>query len=455
MSQSDTSGRPNNGAAIENATLPHASRKNARGQVLLLTAMAIVVLIGFVALATDTGILWSQRRQMQTATDAAAIAGVSALRSKTSISSAASNVASLNGFTNGVNNATVTVNNPPSGGTYAGNSNYVEVVIAQQEPTYFLRVLGNSSVKVSTRAVSGVMNATGCIYSLNPSAAKAFSASNGVNVSSSCGIFVNSSSSDAFDIVGGATIKTTGVGIVGMAAMNNGGSVQNMSGGALTISQNIAPAGDPLAHITTPTVGNCTYTGTQNLNAYTAQQSPPYSGRYVLNPGVYCGGINASNGTSVIFNAGTYIMAGGGLSLLNGGGTATGTNVTFFLTTGAKANYSGANSAYAGVTIANGVTVTLSAPTTGGVNSLEGILFFQDRSVPTGSAASSFAGGASTTLSGALYFPTTTLNYSNGTNGTYTLLVADTLVFTGGATMNNNYTSLADGSPIQSSSLYE
>jgi Flp pilus assembly protein TadG len=454
MSQSDTSGRSNSGAAIENATPPRVLRKNARGQVLLLTAMAIVVLIGFVALATDTGILWSQRRQMQTAADAAAIAGVSALRNKTSISSAASNVASLNGFRNGVNSTTVTVNNPPLGGSYAGNSNYVEVVVSQLEPTYFLRVLGNSSVKVSTRAVSGIMNATGCIYSLNPSAAKAFSASNGVNVSSSCGIFVNSSSSDAFDIVGGATIKTTGVGVVGQAAIN-GGSVQNMSGGALTVSQNIAPAGDPLAHITTPTVGNCTFTGTQNLNSYTAQQSPPYSGRYVLNPGVYCGGINASNGTSVAFNAGTYIMAGGGMSLLNGGGTATGTNVTFFLTTGAKAGYSGANSAYAGVTIANGATVTFSAPTTGGVNSLEGILFFQDRSVPTGSAASSFAGGASTTLSGALYFPTTTLNYSNGTNGTYTILVADTLVFTGGATMNNNYASLADGSPIQSSSLYE
>jgi uncharacterized membrane protein len=214
MSQSDTSGRSNSGAAIENATPPRASCKNARGQVLLLTAMAIMVLIGFVALATDTGILWSQRRQMQTATDAAAIAGVSALRNKTSISSAASNVASLNGFTNGVNSATVIVNNPPLGGSYAGNSNYVEVVVSQLEPTYFLRVLGNSSVKVSTRAVSGIMNATGCIYSLNPSAAKAFSASNGVNVSSSCGIFVNSSSSDAFDIVGGATIKTTGVGEV-------------------------------------------------------------------------------------------------------------------------------------------------------------------------------------------------------------------------------------------------
>ncbi len=455
MSQFHTSRGQNAGDANGLRSQSRKISGIARGQVLVLAAMVIVVLIGMVALATDMGILWSERRQMQTATDAAAIAGVSALRSSSDVTAAARNVATLNGFTNGVNNATITVNHPPASGPNAGNANYVEVLIAQAEPTYFLRVLGNSSMNVSTRAVSGVMNAAGCIYALNPSAPKAFSASNGVNVGSSCGIYVNSSSSDAFDVVGGATIKTTGVGIVGQAVLNNGGAVENMSGGSLTLSQNIAPVGDPLAHITAPSVGSCTYTGTQNYSSYTAQQTPPYSGKYVISPGVYCGGISVSNGVSITFNSGTYILAGGGMSLQNGGGTATGTNVTFYDTTGARAGYSGSNSSYAGITIANGVTVSFAAPTTGGTNSLEGILFYQDRTVPTGSAASTFAGGANMTLSGALYFPTTTLNYSNGINAAYTILVADTLVFTGGATLNNNYASLTDGSPIQSSSLYE
>jgi hypothetical protein len=417
--------------------------------------MVIVVLVGMVALATDVGILWSDRRQMQLAADAAAIAGVSALRSSGDVTSAARNVASLDGFTNSVNNTTVTVNNPPASGPNAGNSNYVEVLITESEPTYFLRVLGHTSANVSTRAVSGIANSAGCIYALDPSATKAFSASNGVNVSSTCGIFVDSNSSDALDVVGGAVVKTTGVGVVGQAVMNNGGAIENTSGGSLTISQNIAPVPDPLAHITAPTVGSCTYTGTQNYNAYTATQSPPYSGKYVINPGVYCGGISISNGVSVTFNSGTYILAGGGMSLQAGGGTISGSNVSFYVTTGAKAGYSGSNSAYGGVTMANGVNVTFTAPTTGGTNSLEGILFYQDRSVPTGSAATTFAGGANLTLNGALYFPTTTLNYSNGINAAYTILVADTLVFTGGATMNNNYASLTDGSPIQSSSLFE
>lgn len=457
MSQSHTFKGSNDGGAGGKAADPCSCRGMARGQVLVLTAIVMVVLIEFAALATDLGFLWTKRRQMQTATDAAAIAGVTALRNNASITSAVNGVASLNGFTNGINNATVTVNNPPSSGRYAGNPNYVEVIIAQAEPSYFLRVLGYSSTKVSTRAVGAAMNAAGCIYTLNPSIAKALSVSNGANISASCQIYVNSNSSDALDVVGGATIKTTGVGVVGQAVVNRGGSIQNMSGGSLTVSQNIAPVADPLAHINPPTVGKCTYTGTQHYNSYTAQQSPPYSGNYVINPGVYCGGIKASNGISITFNSGTYILAGGGMSLLNGGGKAIGANVTFYLTTGSKAGYSGANSGYGGINIANGVTVNLSAPATGGENSLEGILFFQDSSVPAGSAASYFGGGANMTLNGALYFPTTQLNYSNGVNAAYTILVADNLIFTGGATINinNNYTSLADGSPIQSSSLYE
>ena len=128
------------------------------------------------------------------------------------------------------------------------------------------------------------------------------------------------------------------------------------------------------------------------------------------------------------------------------GGATSGTNLTFYNTTGSAAGYTGANNAYAGISIANGVTATFSRTDISG--SLSGILFFQDRSVPKGSAASSFAGGTSLNLTGALYFPTTQLNYSNGASAAYTILVADTLTFTGGATMNNNYTSLANGSPI-------
>jgi len=56
--------------------------------------------------------------------------------------------------------------------------------------------------------------------------------------------------------------QTPASALSGMAAMNNGGSVQNMFGRSIDDKSEYRAGGDPLAHITMPTVGNCTFTGT-------------------------------------------------------------------------------------------------------------------------------------------------------------------------------------------------
>jgi hypothetical protein len=60
-------------------------------------------------------------------------------------------------------------------------------------------------------------------------------------------------------------------------------------------------------------------------------------------------------------------------------------------------------------------------------------LFFQDRAI-TSNVDAQFIGGATMQLTGSLYFPTTTLYYSNGSSTvTYsTGLVAKQIVFSGG-----------------------
>ena len=414
----------------------------------------MVAVMGSVGMAIDLGYMEHQKIKMQSAADAAAIAGASVLAGGSSaISAAALEDSSLNSFTNGVSSTTVTVNNPPTSGPNSGNSSYVEVIVAQPQNTYFLGALGYHSVTVKARAVAQSQSAAGCVYALDSSASQAVNMSNGVSISSSCGVVVDSSSSSALSVIGGAKLTTTSVGVVGNYSVNNGGTIVKYSGGgSLTPATGMIAVPDPLGSVAAPTVSGCTYTGTQTYNSYVASQTPPYSGKYTINPGTYCGGISASNGISITFNPGTYILAGGGMSLQNGGGSTSGTGVTFYNTKGSAASYTGSNNAYAGISIANGVTATFSAPTSG---SLSGILFFQDRSVAKGSAASTFAGGTSLNLAGALYFPTTQLNYSNGASAAYTILVADTLVFTGGATMNNNYTSLSSGSPIKMARLSE
>jgi uncharacterized membrane protein len=95
----------------------------------VLVAVAPVVLVGLVGIAIDSGVLWGTKRKMQTAADAAAVAGAVASRDSQSVTSAADNMASLNGFTNGSNSVSVTVTCPYSSGSCAGISNCVKVNI--------------------------------------------------------------------------------------------------------------------------------------------------------------------------------------------------------------------------------------------------------------------------------------------------------------------------------------
>ena len=80
-------------------------------------------------------------------------------------------------------------------------------------------------------------------------------------------------------------------------------------------------ASDPLAYVQAPTVGSCAHT---NFSVNNNGSSSTY---YQLYPGTYCGGIKISNGYTN-FNAGTYVLAGGGLTT-NGGPTMAGSRDYF------------------------------------------------------------------------------------------------------------------------------
>jgi len=167
-------------------------------------------------------------------------------------------------------------------------------------------------------------------------------------------------------------------------------------------------------------------------------------GTFTLSPGVYCGGLSINNGAKVTFSPGTYIINGGSLTFA-GGTTSTGTGVTFYLT--------GTNANFGGVQIGNGITTTLTAPTSG---TYQGILFDQDRTI-TSSVQESIEGGATMQLGGTLYFPTTTVNYANGTNTTnyYTALVAKDIVFAGGAYIKYDSTGQTTGMLVKTAALLQ
>src|SRR5437867_6191894 len=145
-------------------------RAHSRGQVMAMGAFSLIALCALVGLAVDTGYFFDSRRRIQTAADAAALAGAEQLRRAGSTQPvvAANNAAVANGFTNGASGTTVAVRNPPTSGDYTTNSAYVEAIITQDRPTLFMGILGLSTGRVSARAVAGVQDSTNCIYALSP-----------------------------------------------------------------------------------------------------------------------------------------------------------------------------------------------------------------------------------------------------------------------------------------------
>jgi uncharacterized membrane protein len=129
----------------------------------------MAALLGFMALAADVGLLFRAKRNMQIAADAGAINAAAEL-SVGDWTAAGKAGSALNGVTDGVNNTTVVVNNPPASGAYKGNGSYVEVVVSQLQPTFFMNAFGKKSMLVAARAVATTVPTTTCIYALNPAA---------------------------------------------------------------------------------------------------------------------------------------------------------------------------------------------------------------------------------------------------------------------------------------------
>ena len=385
------------------------------GQIVVLTTIALVVLLAMAGVAVDLGMLWTQRREMQTAADAAAIAGVLEIKNQGSVRSAAWSDSSQNGFTNGANGVTVTVNNPPATGSYVSDPTAVEVIIQQPEPTYFLPVIGVTSVPVRARAVAH-RSAHDCVYVLDKSASNALVVSGSGNLNADCGVVDDSNSSAALVVSGGACVQASSIGVVG------GDSVTGCTNP--TPKTGITNVPDPLAWVQAPSVGGCSYTNYPHVNSGTST---------VLNPGVYCNGITVSgNGVLATLNPGTYILAGGGLTV-SGGASLKGDGVAFY-------NTGNRTYAYKPIVVSGGSSTALSAPSSG---SLAGILFFQDRSF-TNPAQNTVSGTSGASMQGALYFPTTPLVISGGSSvSPFTMIVADTLTISG-----PSYASLAPGSSV-------
>jgi Flp pilus assembly protein TadG len=397
------------------------SRRNEAGVALVVVALAMVVLLGFLGLGIDQGYFRAVKQRMQTAADAAALAGASEL-SYSDVTAAAQADAAANGFTNGANGVTVTVNNPPqtAADPHYNDPGYVETIISQSVPTMFAKVFGTKTVTIKARSEAHLGSSSSCFFVSSPSSTFQV---NGGSLTTQCGIVVSSSASVAFQS-NGATISATAITVQGGDQIN-GGSVNP------TPQTHVATASDPLSYIPKPTVGACgSGAGTNWSGSSTQVQLSNTTATF--NPGVYCGGIQFNSGVTASFAPGLYIISNGYLQL-NGTSTLTGSGVTFYITGSGSVQFNGTSH------------FSLTAPTTG---TYAGILFYQDSN---DASSAQLNGDSSTAFQGALYFPGALLQLNGGTgNAAYTIIDASQVQLNGTNIVNADYSSLPNGSPVRS-----
>jgi hypothetical protein len=282
-----------------------------------------------------------------------------------------------------------------------------------------------------TDIAGGGGNGNGCVYALGPTVPIGISIS-GVNYTAKCGAVINSDTSTALS-ASGSNISAPSFAMVG------GDSVGGSNTGMTVFVTGIKPVNDPLAYLPVPSVSKSCSGTSDSISGQIGVTVTPGSSCYnvsvngsinvTFNPGQYSS-ITISGSTGVTFNPGLYIIVGsGGLNF--GGTNVSATGVTFYL---------GPN---AGAVTATGSNSSFAAPTTG---TYAGILFFQD---PSNTKAATI-GGSNAAVVGSLYFPKAQLTYK-GSNATsaYTILVANSIVFSGSnSTLNNNYSTLSGGSPL-------
>ena len=228
---------------------------------MVLVALSVVVLLGFMGLGTDLGLLWSTRRRAQTAADAAASAGLNAINigQSSTYSTAATDVAQLNGFTAG-SGVVVTPSQPSAPSGYPSGT-YVQVNITKPVRTFFLGALGYRTISVSVTALAGNISGSNTVIALNGSGSGV--TVSGSNVTAACGVMSNSSSSSGLTVSNGGSLAAATVAVVG----GTSGSVPSNT------KTNVAPVQNPFSNWTQPTTTSCSRHSTNNSGTLTVSST--------------------------------------------------------------------------------------------------------------------------------------------------------------------------------------
>lgn len=390
------------------------------GTIAVVTALSLVALVGFAGLGVETSQWYTEKRGIQAAADDAALSAAVAYGqgNTTTYVTEGKSVAGSNGFVDGVNNVTIVVSKPPQNGTYSNNNSAVEVtIVAPAKPILSAMFISQFDITGSSVALINGPASNGCVLALDPLASGAGTIS-GTSTSvalKNCSFDVNSKSGSDLVMTGGSSLSAADVILGGTNSVSSNSTITTTGG----IRTNQPTVADPYASRTMPTPTHCDY-----------HFNNPINSSQTLQPGVYCGGLTLNGGATVTLAPGVYIIDKGDFTM-HGNSTLQGNGVTIILTSSSTINQIG------NIIIDGGATLNLTAPPTG---PYAGMVFWQD-----GRAADSnkdnFTGGSGMNITGAIYTPSQTVNYSGGNttggNGC-TQLIAKDIIISGNSEFDNN-----------------
>lgn len=459
-----------------------------RGQILVLFVGGLFVILVIAALAFDVGLMLVERRDQQNAADAAALAGAryvaaapADLTAKAKAESAARAVAVTNGFDDADPNQDVTVNIPPTSGTFAGFDGFIEVVVSSNRASVFGGIIGVGGWDVAARAVAANQQGLSLPFGMLAlkTECKAIHISGNGTVYSASNIQSNSPCTLA---EGGGGLSRTGQGTLIVdtpsAICRTAGDIQDEgSGGPMVCTKDpgsfampdplkILPApvppgtpAPPRQIATTPTRAipeGCPGTTDAKGPATDADPrkgcriaGPPYNGSvWELSPGYYPGGISLEASVAIRMLPGVYYLAGGGFNMTSGASlitigapdsSAVGGGVMFYNTSGPK-------SAAGKITMTGQGAVVSVKPLddpdpTSNYYPYNGIVIFQDRAIDINGDDVSITGGGTgdpaLEVRGLIYVPAGDVKVT-GSGGTMTMdqIIAGTFKISGDGNFN-------------------
>lgn len=306
------------------------------GQVLVMTLFSMGILLGALGLAVDVGLLFHARRNMQTAADAAAMAGATEMyyNGATNVTAKADAAAKANGVDNTVtgNNVIVTTS-PTMPGGYSCPS-CVEVQLSTPNPTVFMATMAQflfrstsyNSMNVSATAVAGAPGVSQtCMYVMDPSDADTLWIHGAGDINAAnCAVYVNSNNQSALCVTGNAGKSNFAV-LEVVGGQDSSGNCKGNPGPPVVPGAGVQ-APPVLSNLPTNPAANCSsVTNVASLSGNLTTQAPGY-GKYQCYENGTCTSTTKKGVTTVSCNpvALNSVTLGAGIYVFETGVTISG-----------------------------------------------------------------------------------------------------------------------------------